>query len=53
MVGLEVRPPPQTAVDDVGKAFSVGNLQTAIERPADKEVGHTAYICLFIPWFHL
>lgn len=30
MVGLEVRPSPQTAVDDVGKAFSVGNLQTAI-----------------------
>lgn len=43
VVGLEVRPPPQTAVDDVGEAFSVRDLQTAIQRPAEKAEGH---VCL-------
>lgn len=32
VVGLQVGPAPQTAVDDVGQTFSVGNLKTAIQR---------------------
>lgn len=30
MVALQVWPSPHTAVDDVGKAFSVGDLKAAI-----------------------
>lgn len=41
MVGLQVGPAPQTAVDDVRETFSVGYLQTAIQRPADRKRGGT------------
>lgn len=34
VVGLKVGPAPQTAVDDVGEALPVGDLQTAVQRPA-------------------
>lgn len=34
MVAMQVRPPPQPAVDDMGKALAVGHLQPAIQRPA-------------------
>lgn len=34
VVGLQVRPAPQPAVDHMGKAFSVRYLQSAIQRPA-------------------
>lgn len=33
MVGLQIRPAPQAAVDHMRKTFSVGNLQTSIQRP--------------------
>lgn len=36
MVGLQVGPAPQAAVDDVWEAFPVGDLQAAIQRPIDK-----------------
>lgn len=35
MVGLQVRPAPQSAVDHVREAFSMRYLQTAIQRPAE------------------
>lgn len=34
MVGLQVRPAPQSAVDHMREAFSMRYLQTAIQRPA-------------------
>lgn len=34
MVAVQVGPPPQAAVDDVGEALPVGYLQTAVQRPA-------------------
>lgn len=36
VVGLQVRPAPQTTVYDMGEAFSVGHLETAIEGPVDR-----------------
>ncbi|TNN52259.1 hypothetical protein EYF80_037535 [Liparis tanakae] len=39
VVGLQVGPAPQAAVDDVGQTFSVGHLQTAIQRPAERRRG--------------
>ncbi len=39
VVGLQVRPAPQPAVDHMGKAFSVRYLQTAIQRPAQNVQG--------------
>lgn len=39
VVGLQVRPAPQPAVDHMGKAFSVRYLQTAIQRPAQTVQG--------------
>lgn len=41
MVGLQVGPAPQTAVDDMREAFSVGNLQTAIQRPAAEDAAES------------
>ena len=37
VVGLQVGPAPQAAVDDVRQTFPVGNLQAAIQRPAGGE----------------
>lgn len=37
-MGLQVRPAPHAAVDDVRQAFPVGHLQPPIQRPGD---GHT------------
>lgn len=34
VVAVQVRPPPQAAVNDVGEAFPVRHLQTAVQRPA-------------------
>lgn len=39
VVGLQVRPAPQPAVDHMRKAFSVRYLQTAIQRPAQTVQG--------------
>lgn len=33
MMAVQVRPPPQAAIDDVGEALAVGYLQTAVQRP--------------------
>ena len=33
VVGLQVRPAPQAAVDDVRKAFPVGHLQAPVQGP--------------------
>lgn len=44
MVGLQVRPTPQPAVDHMGEAFSVRYLQTAIQRPA-----HTVQVTIKQP----
>lgn len=48
MVGLQVGPAPQTAVDDVREAFSVGNLQTAIQRPASRRRRAVSVSCHFL-----
>lgn len=33
VVAVQVRPPPQAAVDDMGEALPVGHLETAVQRP--------------------
>lgn len=33
VVGLQVWPAPQATVDDMRQAFSVGDLQTPVQRP--------------------
>lgn len=38
VMGLEVRPAPHAAVDNMGQALSVGHLQPAVQRARD---GHT------------
>lgn len=45
VVGLQVGPAPQATVDDVGQTFSVGHLQTAIQRPADRRRGRAREMC--------
>lgn len=33
VVAVEVRPPPQAAVEDVGQTFTVGHLETPVQGP--------------------
>lgn len=35
VMGLQVRPAPHPAVDDVGQALPVGHLQSAVQRARD------------------
>ena len=39
VVGLQVWPTPQAAVDDMGQPLPVGHLQTTIQRPGGVEGG--------------
>lgn len=57
VVGLQVGPAPQTAVDDVGQTFSVGNLKTAIQRSVNTRRGrsislrHLVWLSSYPPLF--
>lgn len=35
MVGLEIRPAPHSAINDVGQTLAVGHLQPPVQRPGD------------------
>lgn len=46
VVAVEVGPPPQAAVKDVGQTFTVGHLKTPIQGPEDiKAVQDQQQIC--------
>lgn len=36
VVGLQVRPAPHPAVDDVGQTLPVGHLQTSVQRAGNR-----------------
>lgn len=46
VVGLQVWPPPQAAVDHMGQALALGHLQSTVQRPASGDGQHPVKHCL-------